>query len=48
MEEDIRAIKKNNTWNLVSLSKDKKAISVKWCTKSKEVHMVRSIARKLI
>jgi Reverse transcriptase (RNA-dependent DNA polymerase) len=35
MEEEIRAIKKNSTWKLVSLPKDKNAIGVKWVYKIK-------------
>jgi hypothetical protein len=37
MDEDIRAIEKNNTWELVSLPKGHKAISVKWVYKAKRI-----------
>jgi len=30
MDDEIRSIKKNNTWELVSLPKGHKAIGVKW------------------
>ena len=36
MDEEIRAIKKNNTWELASLPEAQKAIGVKWVYKVKE------------
>ncbi|CAJ2640870.1 unnamed protein product [Trifolium pratense] len=36
MDEEIKAIKKNETWELVSLPKGHKAISVKWVYKAKK------------
>jgi hypothetical protein len=36
MDEEIRAIEKNNTWELVSLPKGHKAIGVKWVYKAKK------------
>ena len=36
MDEEIKAIKKNDTWELVSLPKRHKAIGVKWVYKAKK------------
>ena len=36
MEEEINAIEKNDTWELSTLSKGHKAISVKWVYKEKK------------
>lgn len=36
MDEEIKAIKKNDKWELVSLRKGNKAISVKWVYKTKK------------
>ena len=35
MNEEIGAIEKSNTWDLVDLTKDKKVIGVKWVYKTK-------------
>ena len=35
MDEEIEAIEKNDTWDLVDLSKDKNFIGVKWVYKTK-------------
>lgn len=35
MDEEIEAIEKNDTWDLVDLSKDKNLIGVKWVYKTK-------------
>ena len=34
-DEEIHAIERNNTWDLVDLSDDKNCISVKWIYKTK-------------
>ncbi|MCI61550.1 reverse transcriptase, partial [Trifolium medium] len=36
MDEEIKAIKKNDTWELASLPKWHKAIGVKWVYKAKK------------
>ena len=36
MDEEIKAIRKNNTWQLASLPKGQKAIGVKWVYKAKK------------
>ena len=36
MDEEIKAIKKNDTWELASLPKGNKEISVKWVYKAKK------------
>ena len=36
MIEELQSLKKNQTWELVELSKDKKVISCKWIFKKKE------------
>ena len=36
MDEEIKAIKKNDTWELASLPKGNKAIDVKWVYKAKK------------
>ena len=36
MDEEIKAIKKNNMWELASLPKGNKAIDVKWVYKAKK------------
>ena len=36
MDEEIRSIEKNNTWELVSLPKEHKCIGVKWVYKAKK------------
>ena len=36
IEEEIKAIKKNDTWELASLPKGNKAIDVKWVYKAKK------------
>ena len=36
MDEEIKAIKKNDTWELASLPKGNNAISVKWLYKAKK------------
>ncbi|KAJ3705098.1 hypothetical protein LUZ61_008803 [Rhynchospora tenuis] len=38
MEEEIRAIEKNNTWELANLPEGQKAIGVKWVYKIKKNH----------
>ncbi|KAL5539459.1 hypothetical protein UlMin_045115 [Ulmus minor] len=52
MDEEIRAIKKNDTWELTSLLKGHKAIGVKWVYKTKrnakgeiERHKARLVAK---
>ena len=35
MDEEIDAIKRNNTWDIVDLSDDKNCIGVKWIYKTK-------------
>jgi len=35
MDEEIEAIEKNDTWNLVDLPKEKNLIGVKWVYKTK-------------
>ena len=35
MEEELRSIQKNNTWEMVNLPSNKKAIEVKWVFKTK-------------
>ena len=35
MDEEIEAIEKNDTWDLVDLPKDKNLIGVKWVYKTK-------------
>ena len=52
MDEEIKAIKKNDTWELVSLPKGHKAIGVKWVYKTKqnakgyiERHKARLVAK---
>ena len=35
MDEEINAIKKNKTWELVDLPKGKEVIAVKWVYKTK-------------
>lgn len=35
MEEELRSIKKNDTWELVELPSNKKALDVKWVFKTK-------------
>ena len=35
MDEEIDAIERNNTWNLVDLPEDKNCIGVKWIYKTK-------------
>ena len=35
MDEEIGAIEKNDTWDLVDFTKDKKLTSVKWVYKNK-------------
>ena len=35
MDEEIDAIERNNTWNLVDLPNDKNCIGVKWIHKTK-------------
>ena len=35
MNEELNSIEKNNTWELVELPKNKKAIGVKWVYKVK-------------
>lgn len=35
MDEEIKAIENNDTWNLVDLLKDKNIIGVKWVYKTK-------------
>ena len=36
MDEEIRSIEKNDTWELISLPKWHKAIGVKWVCKTKK------------
>ena len=52
MEEEIHSIEKNETWELVELSKDKKCIGCKWVYKTKynsdgtiEKHKARLVAK---
>ena len=52
MDEEIRAIEKNDTWELTSLPKGQKAIGVKWVYKTKqnakgeiERHKARLVAK---
>ena len=52
MDEEIRAIEKNDTWELTSLPKGHKAIGVKWVYKTKrnakgeiERHKARLVAK---
>ena len=52
MDEEIKAIKKNDTWELASLPKEHKAICVKWVYKAKknskgevERHKARLVAK---
>ncbi|KAL3500574.1 hypothetical protein ACH5RR_039667 [Cinchona calisaya] len=52
MEEEIVAIRKNETWNLVDLPKGKKVIGLKWVFKTKyntdgsvQKHKARLVAR---
>ena len=33
MDEEIEAIEKNDTWDLIDLPKEKNLIDVKWCTR---------------
>ncbi|KAA3475370.1 retrovirus-related Pol polyprotein from transposon TNT 1-94 [Gossypium australe] len=35
MEEEIKAVEKNGTWEMVNLPKDKSAIGLKWVFKTK-------------
>nr|KYP40195.1 hypothetical protein KK1_038486 [Cajanus cajan] len=35
MEEELKSIEKNDTWEMVSLPQNKKAIAVKWVFKTK-------------
>ena len=37
MDEEIKSIEKNDTWQLVSLPKGHKAIGVKWVYKTNEM-----------
>ena len=52
MEEEIRMIKKNNTWKLVERLENKEVIGVKWVYKTKlnpdgtiQKHKTRLIAK---
>ena len=36
MDEKVKAIEKNNTWELTSLPKGKKSIGVKWVYNAKK------------
>jgi len=52
MEEEIRTIKKKETWELTDLPKDKEAIGVKWVYKTKlnsdgsiQKHKARLVAK---
>ncbi|KAL5763907.1 hypothetical protein ACOSQ2_016501 [Xanthoceras sorbifolium] len=52
MDEEIKAIEKNNTWELVPLSKGHKKIGVKWVYKTKrntkreiEKHKAKLVAK---
>ena len=52
MDEEIECIKKNQTWELVDVPKEKDAISVKWIYKTKQdangnvqKHKARMVAR---
>jgi hypothetical protein len=52
MDEEIKCIENNQTWNLVDVPEDKDVISVKWIYKTKQdvdgnvqKHKVRSVAR---
>nr|GEW26391.1 copia protein [Tanacetum cinerariifolium] len=42
MEEEMRSIKKNDTWELTTLPKGQKAIGVKWVYKAKKKRQRRS------
>nr|GEV99232.1 copia-type polyprotein [Tanacetum cinerariifolium] len=42
MEEEMRSIKKNDTWELTTLPKDQKAIGVKWVYNAKTKHQRQS------
>ena len=43
MDEEIEAIKKNQTWKLVNLPEGKYAIGVKWVYKTKLMEMLYNI-----
>ena len=52
MDEEIKCIEKNQTWELVDVPKDKDVISVKWIYKTKkdvngnvQKHKERMVAR---
>lgn len=50
MDEEIEAIEKNQTWDLVSLPKDKDVIGVKWVYKTKfnEKDEVQKLKARLV
>ena len=50
MDEEIGAIEKNNTWELVDLPNDKEVIGVKWVykTKSNDEGNIESHKAKLV
>lgn len=41
MDEEFKAIMKNDTWKLTTLLKGHKAIGAKWCTKLKKKWQIR-------